>query len=253
MFQKRLNLRKVVIGIACLAVVSMMGMSLSSCEKDKTNDKTINGNGNLLTSEKTVSTFEKIVASGVAEVRYYASEEYRVVFTIDENLHDYIEIFTQNNEMNIGFKKNVSISEITKFLVEVFCPVLTGISLDGFVDFESMNVISTHTFKTTISGSGKIKGAIECENFAAEIDGFGKMTITGNSTDTRINIFGSGIFDSKEFTTKNATVNIDGFGEVYICVTDNLKVNISGSGILYYWGEPKVESTVSDFGKIIKK
>jgi hypothetical protein len=137
-------------------------------------------------------------------------------------------------------------------LVEIYCPVLTDVSLDGFVDFESTDIISTPTFKTVTSGSVKVKSAIECEDFSAKIDGFGEMTIIGNSKDARIDNFGDEIFDGKEFTTKNATVNIDGFGKVYICVTDNLKINISGSGTVYYWGDPKVESTVSGDGKIIK-
>jgi len=225
---------------------------IAVCVSCKCENITVKGNGILRTSEKTVTAFEKIVADGTVEVRYYASDEYRVVFTIDENLHDYVEIFTRNNALNIGLKKNVSYSRLTKFLVEVYCPVLTGISADGFIDFEGMDIISTPTFKTNISGSGIIKGTIECENFSADIDGFGEMTITGNTNDARINISGSGIFDGKEFKTKNATVDIDGFGKVYIWVTDKLKVNISGSGTLYYIGEPNIESSINGFGRIIK-
>ena len=213
---------------------------------------TVKGNGVLQTSEKTVSEFDKIVADGDVEVRYYASEEYRVVFTIDENLQDYAEIFTKNNVLNIGLKSNVSYSRITKYSVDVYCPVLTDVSADGFVDFESMDVISTPTFKTGLFGSGKMKSAIECEKFFTNIDGFGEMTITGNSNDARIDISGSGIFDGKEFKTKNATIDIDGFGEVYIWVTEKLKVNISGSGTLYYIGEPQIESNIDGFGRIIK-
>jgi len=222
----------------------------SSCEIEY-ND-TVKGNGNLLTSEKTVSKFEKIVTSGSVEVNYYTSEDYRVVVTIDENLHEYLEIFTQNNTLNIGFKRNVSFSKITKYLVEIYSPVLSGVSADGFIEFEGMDVITTTTFQTKISGSGKIKGAIECENFSAKIEGFGEMTITGSSKDAHIDISGSGIFNGEKFITKSTTVNISGFGNVFIFVIDNLKANISGSGTLYYWGDPKVETSISGFGKIIK-
>jgi hypothetical protein len=223
----------------------------SSCDNEF--NVTVRGNGNLLTSKKTVFTFEKIITSGSVEVRYYASEEYRVVVTIDENLHEYLEIFTRNNTLNIGFKRNVSFSRITKYFVEVYCPFLTGISSEGDIDFEGMDTITTSTFRMTISGSGKIKSAIECESFSAKISGFGEMTITGSSKDARIDISGSGIFSGENFITKNTTVNIDGFGIVYVFVIDNLKANISGSGTLYYWGDPKVESHISGFGKIIKK
>ena len=223
----------------------------SSCDHEFNN--TVRGNGNLLTSERAVSKFEKIATGGSVEVHYYASDEYRVVITIDENLHEYLDIYTRSNTLNIGFKRNVSFSRITKFLVEVYCPFLTGVSADGIIEFEGMDVITTSTFQTNISGSGKIYGTIECENFSAKISGFGEMTITGSSKDARIDISGSGIFNGEKFITKNTTVNIDGFGNVYIFVLDNLKANISGSGTLYYWGDPKIDSTISGFGKIIKK
>ena len=223
----------------------------SSCHIEINN--TVKGSGHLLTTEKTVSPFEKIVTSGGVEVRYYASDEYRVVVTIDDNLHGYLDIYSRNNTLNIGFRRNVSFTRITKFLVEVYCPVLTGISADGFIEFEGIDVITTTTFQTNISGSGKIKADIECESFSVKISGFGEMTISGSSTDARIDISGSGIFNADKFITRNATVNISGFGNVYIFVLDNLKANISGSGTLYYWGEPKVESTINGFGKIVKK
>ena len=230
------------VGIILIAVCA-------SCDKDCYD--TIKGNGNLLTSEKSVSTFEKIATHGFAEVLYYASEEHRVVVTVDSNLEQFVEIYTKNNVLNIGVRKNVSCS-FTKYLVEVYAPVLTGVSLDGFGAFEGMDMIAVSKFESTISGSGFIKGAFECENFSAKISGFGELTITGNSKNTHIDISGSGKFNGKEFETKNATVNISGFGNVYMWVNDHLKATISGSGNLYYSGEPKVDSSVSGSGRIKK-
>jgi len=232
------------VGIIVIAVVceSCIKIDCMNCTR---------GNGNLVTWEMPVFAFEKIKCSGVAEVRFHASDEYRAIVTVDSNLEDYVEIFTKNNVLNIGTKKNVSCS-FTRYLIEIHCPVLTGVSLDGFGSFEGMNMITASSFETTISGSGKIKGAIECESFSAKMSGFGEMTITGSSKDAHIVISGSGNFNGEEFVTKNATVNISGFGNAYIWVTDILKVNISGSGNLYYSGEPKIESSVNGFGKIRK-
>ena len=231
-----------IVGIILIAVCASCG---------KCYHYTIKGNGNLLTSEKSVSSFEKIAVHGFAEVLFYASEEHRVVVTVDENLENFVEIFTKNNTLNIDVKKNVSCS-FTKYLVEVYSPVLTGVSLDGLGTFEAMDYIVASKFETSISGSGTIKGAIECENFSAKISGLGGMTITGNSKNANISISGSGKFSGEEFETRDATVNISGLGNVYIGVTDNLKVNISGSGNLHYSGEPKIDSKVSGLGKIKK-
>jgi len=191
----------------------------------------IRGNGNLVTSEKSVSAFEKISNTGTAEVRYHVSEGYRVVVTADENLDEYVEISTNNNVLNIGTKKNTNCS-FTKFLVDVYCPVITSVS---------------------ITGTGNFEGAIECDNFSAHITGTGSITVTGNSKDANINITGTGSFNGNEFYVKNATARITGTGNAYISVEDNLNATVTGVGNINYRGEPKVESKVTGLGKVNKR
>ena len=140
----------------------------------------IKGNGNLVISEKTVSTFEKINCSGSAEVCFHASEEYKAVVTIDENLEECVEIFTKDNVLNIVTKDGYSISP-TKFIIDVYCPVLTGISMSGSGNFKSTDKIIVSTFESNVSGSGKIEGTVECDNYSAKISGSGRITVYGNS------------------------------------------------------------------------
>ena len=212
----------------------------------------IRGNGNLVTSEKSVSTFEKISNAGTAEVRYHASEGYRIVVTVDENLEEYVEISTNNNVLYIGTKKNTNCS-FTKFLVDVYCPVLTGISIAGSGDFEGVDKIVTSTFTLSIAGSGNIEGTIECDNFSAKIAGSGSVTIAGTSKDADMSISGHGNFNCIDFYIKNASVNIAGSGNVNISVDDNLKVNIAGSGDINYRGEPNIEKKIAGSGSVNKR
>ena len=210
----------------------------------------IKGNGNLVTSEKTVSEFEKINVSGSAEVRFHASQEYRAVVTVDENLDEYVEIVTKNNVLNIGTKSGSY--SFTKFLVDIYCPILTAASVSGSGSFKNMEKITVSTFETAVSGSGKIAAEVECESFSARISGSGNIMVTGNSQNADIGISGSGKFSGDEFLIKDATVRISGSGNVDVHVTDNLKANISGSGGITYRGEPKTDTNVSGSGRIKK-
>jgi hypothetical protein len=187
------------------------------------------GNGDLVDSERTVSPFEKINISGTAEVHFYSSQEYRIVVTVDSNLLKYTEIITRGNILNIGTKKGNYL--FTKYLVDVYCPVITGVS---------------------VSGSGRFKGTVECETFSAGISGSGDITITGNSHNSNIEISGSGTFNGDGFIINNATVNISGSGNGNINVLENLNVNISGSGEINYLGNPKIDSRISGSGRLKK-
>jgi len=214
----------------------------------------IKGNGDLVTSEKSISTFEKIKCAGAAEVYFHASNEFRVVVTVDANLEKYVDIFVKNNTLHIGTKNECGHSSysFTKYLVEVYGPALTGVAISGSGSFEGIDEIIASTFDAVVSGSGKINGTFDCVSLSAKISGSGKMTLVGTSTDANISISGSGRFHGNELDTKNASVHISGSGKATICVADYLNAKISGSGEIRYCGEPKIDSSISGSGQIRK-
>ncbi|MDR0230674.1 MAG: DUF2807 domain-containing protein [Dysgonamonadaceae bacterium] len=211
------------------------------------------GNGKLTTSEvNSIYAFDKISAASSPEVHYYASDEYRVILTVDSNLKEYVEIFTRNNTLTIKTEKGVSCS-FTKFLVEVYCPVLTDVSMSGSCKFKCFDEIITPSFGVDISGSGKADVMVDCSRFSGKISGSGKVTAIGSAANANIDISGSGVFEGYEFDVKNATVKISGSGKVNISVENDLNANISGSGEVNYRGNPTVNTKISGSGKVREK
>ena len=236
--KKNLNIAVIILGIAA-ACVSCEGAILP-----------IRGNGDLVTSERSVSSFEKIKVSGSAEVYFHGSEEYRAVVTVDSNLEEYTEVYTTGDTLNV--KTGHGNYLFTKYAVDVYCPALTGVSISGSGQFSGNDTIITSTFDVNVSGSGSIEGTIDCNNFSAGISGSGNIMITGTGKDSDIDISGSGNFSGNEFNAHNASVRISGSGKASICVTNNLNINISGSGEVRYLGNPEIVSSVSGSGKIKK-
>jgi len=211
----------------------------------------IKGNGNLVSSEKAVSSFEKIHINDNAQVRFHVSQEYRVVVTVDSNLEEYTRIFLRENVLSTGTVHGHF--RFTKYLVDVYCPALIGVSISGSGQFSCEETLIASTFDTHVSGSGKLELTIECDIFTAKIPGSGKITVNGSSKDSSIEVRGSGKFSGDKFTANNADVLITGSGTVNIGVTDNLNAKITGSGRLYYRGKPPVlEASVSRSGRIRK-
>jgi hypothetical protein len=212
----------------------------------------IKGNGNLITSEKPVSAFEGISVEGSAEVRFHASEEYKAVVTVDENLDQYVEVFTSKNVLTIHFEKNSNVS-YTKFLVDVYCPLLNYVSVSGSADLECVDKIVTPKFTAKISGSGKMNMDINCEDFSWSVSGSGSMTVTGTAQNAFVKISGSGSFNGHQFITSSATVSISGSGNITVYAEEKLDAIISGSGDLKYYGSPKdVHLSASGSGRITK-
>jgi len=209
----------------------------------------IAGNGHLVTSERIVSSFQKINSGSSVEIRFNTSPEYRVVVTADSNLIEFVTSEIRNNTLYIEIKNgNYS---FTKILVEIYSPVLTSVSISGSGSFESNDKVTSSIFETNVSGSGYIKVTLESEIFSSIISGSGNIYISGNNDNSNIKISGSGKFNGNEFITKYITINISGSGIANIFVTDNLNAIVSGSGEINYRGNPSdVKTNISGSGKI---
>jgi hypothetical protein len=245
-----MKLKKSNIILICLAIVYFANIAANYViTQNMTGTSTIKGSGNLKTSEITFSAFEKINFNIKAEVFFHAGEEYRAVVTIDENLLEYLEIITDDNVLIIMIKGGYGVIP-TKFTVDVYCPVLTGVTMSGSGNFSSVDKIIAPAFESNVTGSGRVEATIECDSYTAKITGSGRITVFGNSNDANISIAGSGNFNGNELNTKNANVAITGSGNVNVSVTDVLNASISGSGNITYSGTPKINSNISGSGRI---
>jgi hypothetical protein len=247
-----------------IAAAILISAALTSCHSLGR----VKGNGDMVTSERTVSAFEKIQASGSDVVNYHAGQGYRVVVTVDSNLEKYTKVYTEGNVLKIGTEKGKSYS-FTKYIVDVYCPTLSAVSVSGSILFNGVDKINASTFALTASGSGKVKGTFECEDFSARVSGSwdveshiecnnfeaamsgsGKITVTGSAKDMNVSGAGSMTFTGNEFQTNNALVRIGGSGRMQIWVLDYLKATVSGSGRITYRGNPKIDYTGSGSGRL---
>ena len=237
-------------------------ISFNSCKK---------GNGILITEEKNVSSFEKIEVSSSAKVNYHTSPETRVIVTVDENLLKYVKVHVKNNTLHITTKSGGGYI-FSEYTVDVYSSDLTEVSISGSGKFDGGDKIFATNFEISISGSGKFNGTLECDKFSTNISGSGKIngnvecsvftskisgsgevTLYGNTNNLDLKISGSGDFMGSNFITNNADIKVSGSGNVHTWAENYLKVHVSGSGSIYYRGNPKIDFSGGGSGKLISE
>ena len=206
------------------------------------------GNGSMVTLERTVPTFERLRLNGSARVNYHSSQEYRVIVTVDSNLEEYLDIYTQNKVLNIGTKKGSY--SFTEYIVDVYCPSLSGVSISGSGRFTGQDKIECESFTANISGSGDINCHITTNSLNVGISGSGDIEVAGSSKDLNMTISGSGNFMGNELSANTADIRISGSGKVQVWVLEYLKASFSGAGSIRYRGNPKIEFKGSGSGRI---
>jgi Putative auto-transporter adhesin, head GIN domain len=173
----------------------------------------LTGSGSIQTENRNITGFTKIDVAGRTGVTITPGSSFNVSVKGYSNLLPVFETKLIGNTLKLGFKTGTSINN-DNTEVSITMPVLAGIISNGS--------------STITIGSGSTA------EFAA--------TINGSS---QINAFG--------MQAKKAELEINGSGVMRISVSDVLKAKLSGSGIIYYKGNPSITSSITGSGRLQKQ
>lgn len=101
-------------------------------------NKTVKGNGNIKTEERTVQTFDEIKCSGSYNVELTQGNASAVKIETDENLLPYIETKVNGDELVIRTEDDVNIRSSDKIKVYITTNKLEGFRLSGSGDVKPL-------------------------------------------------------------------------------------------------------------------
>ncbi|BFG71272.1 head GIN domain-containing protein [Sediminibacterium sp. KACHI17] len=214
---------KWIIGLCSLLIL------FSSCTKS------ITGEGPTATQIRSVANFSKIKLNGSGDVEIVPSNTQQVIISGYTNLLEVYESKVQNGELLLGYesRKNIRNDNIK---VRIETPDIRGVNINGSGDVVINGFLQGTDLTTLINGSGRIR--IQSSAF--------------NSTSYNIN--GSGDIFAAVIPSKNTEANITGSGFIELNCSQNLKIRISGSGTIDYYGNPPAtDIAISGSGVVRKK
>lgn len=199
--------------------------------------KTIKGSNNYVTKDIRVDNFSKVSLTGGPHVTYTqkAGKPQVEVYTSD-NIVELLDIYVQDGTLNIGFKKNTSVS-YDKLEVRISSEALNGISVAGSGSVTLSNGLKTNNLKIAVAGSGDIKADnVACSgDLGISIAGSGDIEGTNIScTALQTSIAGSGDMKISNITATSTNSSISGSGDVTLSgTTQEATYKITGSGNLF--------------------
>jgi hypothetical protein len=140
-----------------------------------------------------------------------------------------------------------------KIKVYITAPTIDYLVVSGSGSIEGQNTIRSQDMYVAVSGSGDMDIDVRATNLEGRISGSGNLDLKGNTEDFDVRISGSGNVDAEDLSTANCEVRISGSGNCRVEVTNSLDSRVSGSGNVYYKGNPdKVNNSSSGSGSIRK-
>jgi Putative auto-transporter adhesin, head GIN domain len=215
--------------------------------------KKIKGNGNVVTEKRSTTEYDEIRLSGSFDVNLVVGKEGEIVVQAEENLLPYIKVEVEGNQLKIYQEKDVNLqsSRSKTILITVPFDKISAIALSGSGDVNSKNPIKTTYFVATLSGSGNINLEFDADSIETKLSGSGDIILKGTTNKLISKTSGSGDVSANKLNAKEVECGISGSGTINVFCTESLKARISGSGDIFYYGNPKISDTkVSGSGTI---
>jgi hypothetical protein len=83
--------------------------------------------------------------------------------------------------------------------------------------------------------------------------GSGDLILDGSANDHNFMTSGSGNLRAYDLSTENTNVRTTGSGNAEVDVSGKLDIISSGSGSVYYTGNPSLTQSISGSGRVVKR
>jgi len=216
--------------------------------------KTIKGNGNNVTIERSTGDYNGVAVSGWFDVDLVSGNEGEITLKGEENLLEYIITEVKDGKLVIKTKKGVNLKTSNwKSGIHITVPVesISSVSMSGSGDIVGKTKIKAGKFTTAMSGSGDITLDIDTDTISASMSGSGDISLSGQTTNFDATISGSGDIEAYDLEADNVDATISGSADIQVTANKSLKARVSGSGDISYRGNPeKINTKTSGSGDI---
>ena len=215
---------------------AILSISLPSCVYSYDgNRESIKGNGNVVTQDRNIQSFNKIIIKGTFNVVLSQAEQEKISVQADENLLDIIQTKVENNSLIVDVKKDFAIKKYTKHTIYITLNSIDKLIFSGAGNLECASKLSLDDVKIVNSGVGN-------------------MHLKGQAQDVSISNSGVGNINASEFATENIKVTNSGVGFIHVNASNRFDFSVSGVGNIFYTGDGEIgNKTVSGIGKIKRK
>jgi len=230
----------------------IISMALSSCIIDGWNNG-ISGNGHVVDETRDVSGFTGVHVSTGIDVILSEGDHFDVRVEADENLMEII-LTELNGNMLVVKTDRVNIRNAKSKKVYVTMPGLENLKISSAGDCEGMTPFHCEDLRISISSAGDLSLEVEAETIHLDISSSGDARIWGSTRELDANLSSAGDLHAFELIAEKVHVDVSSAGDARVFATDEISMNASSAGNVYYKGDAQVtQSRSSSAGDIIRK
>jgi hypothetical protein len=192
----------------------------------KKDNETLEGNGNLVTREVPVTSFETLKASGVYELKLSQGDKEIVKIEADENLHPYFNVHNEGGSLVIDMKglKNKNLKNKNKMRVYVTFRKLKELNISTVGSVNAEKELSFGDLEIKNASVGKVDLRLSANTVKLDNSSVGSVVLTGKAQNASFKNSGVGSLDAGSFVVQSLNIENNGVGGATVNAAKDLKV-----------------------------
>jgi hypothetical protein len=209
--------------------------------------------GDMISEIRPVGTFHSLDFRGHGDLHITQGRDFMVRLEGGRDLLEKYETYVDNGRLVIEMKSWWKLWRAKSITAYITMPEVKGLTISGSGTIIGETRITSQRLTLKGSGSGDIDLEVDVKKLESKISGSGEIRLRGAAKDHEYQLSGSGDLKGYELATEKSTIKVSGSGKCEVSVSAQLDVRISGSGKVYYRGNPTtVNQKISGSGTIRK-
>lgn len=230
----------------------LSGLLVFSCTDDKCTcpQVSIEGSGTTNTVTRTLPTFSSLALNAAGDVNITLGSTQSVSITVDDNVLEYVTTTVNGGTLEIGVDPIVRLSNYS-LTVNITMTDLEAVVLNGSGTIAGQYQFELDVLSLVLSGSGTITVNVDTDVLSSVLSGSGSINLSGTGTVHSTVVSGSGAVHAFDLASENCAAVLSGSGIIEVLVNNSLEAVVSGSGTIYYRGDPEnKEITITGSGRV---
>jgi hypothetical protein len=234
-----------------LAILSLLflGISLTGYSQ-----RHIAGDGSDYKETRSLSSFDRIHLACHVDVIVVKGDSFSVRLEGERNIIEMLETDVKGGELNIHYPLFKDFRATKPLRCWVTTNDVSEIGNSGSGIIQSEDRFKSASLSIHNSGSGRIEWKLAADKVHIGTSGSGHVQLKGVAKELNCNVSGSGKIDGGDLEVQDrCDIHISGSGSCTVATNGVIQGRISGSGGIYYKGNPgNVDVTHSGSGRAHK-
>jgi hypothetical protein len=201
-------------------------LATASVNAQKSDRETVEGNGNLVTRDVAVTSFESLKASGVYELKLLQGDKESVKIEADENLQQYFNVKNEGQALVIDMKelRNVNLRNKNKMRVFVTFKKLKELDISTVGSVNAEKELNFADLEIKNASVGKVDLRLSANTVKLNNSSVGNVILAGKAQNADFRNSGVGSLDAGSFVVQTLNIENSGVGSATVNAEKDLKV-----------------------------